>query len=234
MSSATDSPATNPPATHLPATDALDAEVPVATANIGSGATAADARALAEASRELDWDRPSFAKGLYLGNFDLSLIHPWPKANADDVERGEAFMERLTAYARTMSGRVIEREARIPDEYLQGLAGLGVFGMKIPQEYGGLGLSLVYYGRALALLGSVHPIIRALISAHQSTGVPAPGKDLGTQAQKREHPPRGAAGAIRASHLTAPDRGSDPRRASRHRAPTTSAWGCVRAGRAGT
>lgn len=220
MSFATDSPATNPPATEVPATDAPDAEVPVAAANIGPEATAADARALAEASRELDWDRPSFAKGLYLGNFDLSLIHPWPKAKADDVERGEAFMEHLTAYARTMSGRVIEREARIPDEYLQGLAGLGVFGMKIPQEYGGLGLSLVYYGRALALLGSVHPSIGALISAHQSIGVPEPVKVFGTPDQKREYLPRCAAGAITAFLLTEPDVGSDPARMGSTAVPT--------------
>jgi alkylation response protein AidB-like acyl-CoA dehydrogenase len=66
-------------------------------------------------------------------------------------------MARLVTFAKTMSGRVIERDAKIPDEYLKGLADLGVFGMKIPREYGGLGLSLVYYGRALALLGSVHP-----------------------------------------------------------------------------
>ena len=65
--------------------------------------------------------------------------------------------------------------------------------MKIPQEYGGLGLSLVYYGRALALLGSVHPSIGALISAHQSIGVPEPVKVFGTAEQKREYLPRCAA-----------------------------------------
>jgi alkylation response protein AidB-like acyl-CoA dehydrogenase len=207
MSSATDSPATS-----SPATDAPDADVPVAASNIGSEATAADARAITEAARQTDWDRPSFAKGLYLGNFDLSLVHPWPTAKDEDVERGEAFMARIEAYARTMSGRVIERDAKIPDEYLKGLADLGVFGMKIPQEYGGLGLSLVYYGRALALLGSVHPSLGALLSAHQSIGVPEPVKVFGTPEQKREYLPRCAAGAITAFLLTEPDVGSDPAR----------------------
>ena len=207
MSSAVDNPATEDPATDSPAT-----EVPVAARKIGPEATAADARAVAEAARETNWDRPSFAKGLYLGSFDLSLIHPWPQAPADDVERGEAFMERLTAYCRTMSGRTIEREARIPDEYLSGLAALGAFGMKIPREYGGLGLSLVYYGRALALLGSVHPSLGALLSAHQSIGVPEPVKVFGTPEQKREYLPRCAAGAITAFLLTEPDVGSDPAR----------------------
>lgn len=207
MSSAVDNPPTEDPATDSPA-----AEVPAASQNIGSGASAADARAIAEAARETSWDRPSFAKGLYLGSFDLGLIHPWPQAPADDVERGEAFMERLTEYCRTMSGRTIERDARIPDEYLAGLAGLGVFGMKIPRDYGGLGLSLVYYGRALALLGSVHPSLGALLSAHQSIGVPEPVKVFGTPAQKREYLPRCASGAITAFLLTEPDVGSDPAR----------------------
>jgi alkylation response protein AidB-like acyl-CoA dehydrogenase len=205
VSSATDSPAT---------------DVPVAPEKIGPEATAADARAIAEAARETEWERPSFAKGLYLGNFDLSLIHPWPEANADDVERGEAFMAELTEFCRTMSGRLIEREAKIPDDYIAGLAERGVFGMKIPLEYGGLGLSLVYYGRALALLGSVHPSLGALLSAHQSIGVPEPVKVFGTSEQKREYLPRCAAGAITAFLLTEPDVGSDPARMGSTAVPT--------------
>ncbi len=206
MSSAVENPATDNPAGNA------GTEVPVPPQTLGPDATAADARAISEAARETSWDRPSFAKGLYLGSFDLSLIHPWPEAPADDVERGEAFMARLTDYCRTMSGRTIERDARIPDEYLKGLAALGVFGMKIPRDYGGLGLSLVYYGRALALLGSVHPSLGALLSAHQSIGVPEPVKVFGTPAQKQEYLPRCAAGAITAFLLTEPDVGSDPAR----------------------
>jgi len=202
------------------ATDSPTADVPFASAQIGPGATEADARAITEAARETAWDRPSFAKGLYLGNFDLSLIHPWPEARTEDVERGEEFMERLTAYCRTMSGRSIERDAKIPDEYLAGLADLGVFGMKIPREYGGLGLSLVYYGRALALLGSVHPSLGALLSAHQSIGVPEPVKVFGTPEQKQDYLPRCAAGAITAFLLTEPDVGSDPARMGSTAVPT--------------
>lgn len=214
MSSAIEDPAAAPttptPGTPTPGTDAP--ETAGAPGHIGSDATAADARAIAEAARETSWKQPSFAKGLYLGSFDLSLIHPWPEAPADDVERGEAFMSRLTDYCRTMSGRTIERDDRIPDDYLKGLAELGAFGMKIPREYGGLGLTLVYYGRALALLGSVHPSLGALLSAHQSIGVPEPVKVFGTAAQKREYLPRCAAGAITAFLLTEPDVGSDPAR----------------------
>ena len=227
MSSATESQATEDPTQAqakgsgtIPPIDSPASETPVAAEKIGAGASAEDARAIAEAARETEWGRPSFAKGLYLGSFDLSLIHPWPAARAEDVERGEAFMERLTEFCRTMSGRVIERDAKIPDEYLRGLAGLGVFGMKIPLEYGGLGLSLVYYGRALALLGSVHPSLGALLSAHQSIGVPEPVKVFGTPEQRREYLPRCAAGAITAFLLTEPDVGSDPARMGSTAVPT--------------
>ncbi|WP_018763926.1 acyl-CoA dehydrogenase family protein [Arthrobacter sp. 135MFCol5.1] len=210
MSSATDSQAKDAPAE----------EIPVPAGNIGAGATAEDARAVAEAARETGWDRPSFAKGLYLGSFDLGLVHPWPAADPASVEKGEAFMARLTEYAKSMSGRIIERDAKIPDEYIRDLAALGVFGMKIPEEYGGLALSLVYYGRALALLGSVHPSLGALISAHQSIGVPEPVKVFGTPAQKREYLPRCAAGAVTAFLLTEPDVGSDPARMGSTATPT--------------
>jgi len=210
MTSATDSQAKDAPAD----------ETPVPAGKIGAGATAEDARAVAEAARESGWDRPSFAKGLYLGSFDLDLVHPWPAADPASVERGEEFMARLTEFAKTMSGRVIEREAKIPDDYIKGLTDLGVFGMKIPEEYGGLGLSLVYYGRALALLGSVHPSLGALISAHQSIGVPEPVKVFGTPEQKREYLPRCAAGAVTAFLLTEPDVGSDPARLGSTATPT--------------
>lgn len=179
---------------------------------VGEHVTAEDARTAAEAARETAWVRPSFAKGLYLGNFDVDLIHPHPQSSAGDTELGEAFLDKVEAYARTLDGARIEREAKIPDEYLAGLAELGVFGMKIPVEYGGLGLNLSYYGRSLAILGSVHPAFGALVSAHQSIGVPEPVKVFGTAEQKQKYLPRCAAGAVTAFLLTEPDVGSDPAR----------------------
>ena len=177
-----------------------------------TGPSERKAREVAEAARETEWIRPSFAKGLYLGDFDLSLIHPHPQPSSADAARGDAFLAALAAYCETLDGALIEREDRIPDQYLAGLAALGAFGMKIPQSYGGLGLPLVYYGRALMLVSSVHPSMGALISAHQSIGVPEPVRMFGSEAQKQEFLPRCAAGAISAFLLTEPDVGSDPAR----------------------
>ena len=174
--------------------------------------TEREARRVAEAARESGWTQPSFAKELYLGRFRLDLITPHPRPEPELAARGEAYLAELTEFLRTVDGRAIERDARIPDEVVAGLARLGTFGIKIPTEYGGLGLGQVHYNRALMLIGSVNPAMGALISAHQSIGVPEPVKQFGTQEQKRAYLPRCAAGAISAFLLTEPDVGSDPAR----------------------
>ncbi|AOW92804.1 acyl-CoA dehydrogenase [Rhodococcus sp. WMMA185] len=174
--------------------------------------TEEQARAVAEEARESGWDKPSFAKELFLGRFQLDLIHPFPQPTPVDAAKTEEFLGRLRAHCEEIDGSVIESESRIPDEYVRGLADLGCFGLKIPPEYGGLGLSQVAYNRALMLVGSVHPSLGALLSAHQSIGVPEPLKLAGTPEQKREFLPRCARGAISAFLLTEPDVGSDPAR----------------------
>ncbi|MBP3042442.1 acyl-CoA dehydrogenase family protein [Arthrobacter jiangjiafuii] len=173
--------------------------------------TASDARALAEASRIAEDQRPSFAKGIYMGSYNLDLIRPHQRDPEEDI-RARGFLDQLTAYCATLDGELIERTGAIPDEYLRGLAELGVFGMKIPRKYSGLGLSLLSYGRALMVLSSVHPSLGALTSAHLSIGVPEPVKVFGTEEQKEEYLPRCAGGAISAFLLTEPDVGSDPAR----------------------
>ncbi|MGD1170022.1 acyl-CoA dehydrogenase family protein [Mycobacterium seoulense] len=174
--------------------------------------TEEQARALAEESRETGWDKPSFAKELFLGRFPLELIHPFPKPSDADEARTRAFLDKLRDFLGGVDGSVIERDARIPDEYVKGLAELGCFGMKIPSEYGGLNMSQVAYNRALMMVSSVHPSLGALLSAHQSIGVPEPLKLAGTPEQKKKFLPRCAAGAISAFLLTEPDVGSDPAR----------------------
>ncbi|MFJ6129781.1 acyl-CoA dehydrogenase family protein [Streptomyces griseoviridis] len=172
-----------------------------------------EAREVAEAARDQEWRKPSFAKELFLGRFRLDLVHPHPTPAADDVGRGEEFLARLRAFCETrIDGALIEREARIPDEVVAGLKELGALGMKIAPEYGGLGLTQVYYNKALALVGSASPAVGVLLSAHQSIGVPQPVKLFGTDEQKRAFLPRCARTDISAFLLTEPDVGSDPAR----------------------
>ncbi|WP_173070320.1 acyl-CoA dehydrogenase family protein [Phytohabitans houttuyneae] len=171
------------------------------------------ARQVAEAARESEWRKPSFGKELFLGRFRLDLIDPWPTASPESVAGAEEFLAKLDAYVRSdVDGARIEREARIPDEVFRGLAALGAFGMKIDKKYGGLGLSNLHYCKALTLAGSVNPSIGALLSAHQSIGVPQPLKLFGTDEQKKKYLPRLAGGEVSAFLLTEPDVGSDPAR----------------------
>ncbi|MEV5373302.1 acyl-CoA dehydrogenase family protein [Streptomyces albogriseolus] len=175
--------------------------------------TEREARQVAEAAREQDWRKPSFAKELFLGRFRPDLIHPHPLPADEDVRRGEEFLAKLRDFCETrVDGALIEREARIPDEVINGLKELGALGMKIDIKYGGLGLTQVYYNKALALVGSASPAIGALLSAHQSIGVPQPLKIFGTREQKETFLPRCARTDISAFLLTEPDVGSDPAR----------------------
>ncbi|MCL7426630.1 acyl-CoA dehydrogenase family protein [Streptomyces sp. YS415] len=175
--------------------------------------TEREARQVAEAAREQDWRKPSFAKELFLGRFRLDLIHPHPMPTDEAAQRGEEFLAKLRDFVETkVDGAVIERESRIPDEVVGGLKEIGAFGMKIDTKYGGLGLTQVYYNKALALAGSASPAIGVLLSAHQSIGVPQPLKLFGTDEQKERFLPRCARTDISAFLLTEPDVGSDPAR----------------------
>lgn len=201
---------------------------PVGSRSAGGGpapdrpaVTEREARQVAEAAREQDWRKPSFAKELFLGRFRLDLIHPHPLPAEDDARRGEAFLARLRHFCETgIDGAAIEREARIPDEVIAGLKELGALGMKIDERYGGLGLTQVYYNKALALVGSANAAVGALLSAHQSIGVPQPLKMFGTQEQKDTYLPRCARTDISAFLLTEPDVGSDPARLATTAVPT--------------
>jgi alkylation response protein AidB-like acyl-CoA dehydrogenase len=187
--------------------------------------TEREARQVAEAAREQDWRKPSFAKELFLGRFRLDLIHPHPLPPDDDVQRGEEFLAKLRDFCETrIDAALIEREARIPDEVISGLKEIGALGMKIDTKYGGLGLTQVYYNKALALAGSDCPAVGVLLSAHQSIGVPQPLKLFGTDEQKAEFLPRCARTDISAFLLTEPDVGSDPARLATSAVPDGDAY----------
>jgi alkylation response protein AidB-like acyl-CoA dehydrogenase len=164
---------------------------------------------VAEASREAEWRRPSFLRELFLGRFRLDLIHPFPEAPA----RPEfaAFYDKLKMFLEeNVNPAAIDKSGEYPPKVVEGLKKLGAFGMKIPREYGGLGFTQTEYDTAMKLLGATDGNVTALLSAHQSIGVPQPIKIFGTPEQKKNFLPRCAAGAISAFALTEPEVGSDP------------------------
>jgi alkylation response protein AidB-like acyl-CoA dehydrogenase len=178
-------------------------------------------RQLAEESRQAEWDKPSFGKELFLGRLRLDLIDPYPEPGAEDRQKGEAFLARLRDFLTAeVDPLEIEREAKVPEQVVKGLADLGALGMNIATDYGGLGLSHYYYGKALALAGSWHSAIATLLSAHQSIGVPEPLRLFGTEEQKRKYLPQVARDKVSAFLLTEPDVGSDPARMHATATPT--------------
>ncbi len=174
-------------------------------------ATEKEAREVAEAAREKEWQAPSFVRELFEGNFQLDLVHPYPEPNPADLERARPFMDKLERFMREqVDSDRIDRESKIPPEVIQGLRDIGAFGIKIPVEYGGLGLSQYSYTRAIGLVTSQDGSLTALLSAAQSIGVPTPLKMFGTNEQKQRYLPRLAKGAISAFALTEANVGSDP------------------------
>ena len=164
---------------------------------------------LAEAARTVT-DYRSFAGDLFMGRFDLAHVYPFPEQSAADAEAGRPFLTELERILQTVDGDAIDATGEIPDELISRLAKLGAFGIKIPKQYGGLGLSQTNYARAAMLLGCVDGSLTALVSAHQSIGVPQPLKLFGTEEQKRKFLPRVAKGEISAFALTENGVGSDP------------------------
>jgi alkylation response protein AidB-like acyl-CoA dehydrogenase len=173
--------------------------------------TAAEARDVAEAAREQEWAQPSFVRDLFLGRLRMPLIHPHPEQSAEEIQRARPFLEALERFLKEqVDSDRIDREGEIPPEVIDGLRRLGAFGIKIPKEYGGLGLSQLSYMKAIELVSSVDGSLTALLSAHQSIGVPQPLKMFGSEEQKQRYFPRLAKGAISAFALTEPGVGSDP------------------------
>jgi len=169
-----------------------------------------EARDVAESARESEWSGPSFVREMFLGRFRLDLVHPHPVEDPEEIERARPFMAKLEAFLEHIDSDMIDRTGEIPEEYVQRLREIGAFGIKIPTQYGGLGLSYTSYVKAMAMVTSKDGSLTALLSAHQSIGLPQPLKLFGNDEQKQKYFPRLAKGAISAFALTEVDAGSDP------------------------
>ena len=153
----------------------------------------------------------SVAKQLLFGNVLEENLFPYPAINERDrevlgmiVESIDRFLEGKEAdFARW------DREARQPDEFVQSLRELGLFGLIIPEEFGGLGLSNAAYARVLAQTSSYDSSVSLTIGAHSSIGM----KGLllfGTADQKARYLPKLATGEMIAAFcLTESGAGSD-------------------------
>ncbi len=110
---------------------------------------------LTEAARESVWQHPSFAKSLFMGEFKSDAIFPFPTQTAEDKLVGDQLVEKVgIVLADTLDADLVDETRTIPTAAMKALAGIGVFSMKIPKQYGGLGLSQVNYNRVLMAIAS--------------------------------------------------------------------------------
>jgi alkylation response protein AidB-like acyl-CoA dehydrogenase len=199
-------------ATHEPEAAAID------TSKMSAGQRAAVE--MTEAARE-QVRTSSFVAELFMGHARFGKLLPFPEQTHEDRDQGDAFLQRLERVMREkVDPDAIDRNGEIPDEVVSALADIGAFAIKVPTQYGGLGLSQTNYCRAAMLLGGYCGNLTALISAHQSIGVPQPLILFGTEEQKTKFLPRFARGEISAFALTETGVGSDPARMTTHAEPT--------------
>jgi acyl-CoA dehydrogenase family protein 9 len=152
----------------------------------------------------------SFMKSLFHGVVAEELIYPYPELSRDERDNTTMILESVRKFIETSVDPVkIDREQTIPQEVLDGMKELGLFGMIIPQEHGGIGLSASSYARVVQEIASYDASLAVTLGAHQSIGL----KGIllfGTEEQRTQYLPKLASGEkVAAFALTEPSAGSD-------------------------
>ena len=162
-----------------------------------------------EASRE-QAGAQSFMKSLFYGVIDDSLVFPWPELPAGEVDALQTRLDEMRRYFHLwVDSAAIDRDQRIPDPVLRGLKEMGLFGLLVPHEHGGAGLSATAYARVMQELGGLDSSLAVTVGAHQSIGM----KGLllfGSRELQQRYLPRMATGEVLAAFaLTEAGAGSD-------------------------
>ena len=172
-----------------------------------------DALEVTESAREQTDLSQSLGNELFMGRLDPTVVMPFPQQGDEDRRIGDQLVEQVSTFLRAnLDPEEADETRTIPADVTEGLQRLGVFRMKVPVEYGGLGLSQVNYNRVIMAIASHCGSTAVLVSAHQSIGVPQPLKMFGTDEQKDKYLRRIAGGELSAFALTEADVGSDPAR----------------------
>ncbi|MFW5955197.1 MAG: acyl-CoA dehydrogenase family protein, partial [Rhodothermales bacterium] len=150
-----------------------------------------------------------FAKNLFWSHFRNDLVFPYPTPSSTEREKCDRLMHELQTYLETDHPRIeIDQEEHIPQWVIDRLFEMGVMGMTVPEEYGGLGLGVTSYNRVLELIGRYCASTAVVVSAHQSIGCKAI-MIFGTEEQKRRFLPGVAREYLSAFCLSEPNVGSD-------------------------
>jgi acyl-CoA dehydrogenase family protein 9 len=152
----------------------------------------------------------SFMKSLFHGVIAEELIYPFPELSRDERDNTAMIVDSVKRFVESnVDPAKIDHDQVIPDGIIHGMKELGLFGMIIPQEHGGIGLSSSSYARIVQEVAGFDASLAVTLGAHQSIGL----KGIllfGTDAQKAEYLPKLASGEhVAAFALTEPSAGSD-------------------------
>ena len=152
----------------------------------------------------------SFMKALFHGVIAEDMIFPYPELPSDDRENTSLILDSVRKFfATSVDSAKIDRDHEIPAAVMEGLKALGLFGLQIPTEHDGIGLSATAFARVMQEVSGLDPSIAVTLGAHQSIGL----KGIllfGTEEQKRKYLPKLATGEHTAAFaLTEPSAGSD-------------------------
>ncbi len=189
--------------------NAAQDEMIIDTSKMNAGK--ASAMEVAEGARQTKWEHPSFGGEIFMGVFKPDMIFPFPEQSEEDKKIGDDYVKKIMDFLEAnLDPEEVDETRTIPSLVVDGMADMGVFAMKVPKEYAGLGFTQVNYNRVMMAISSYCGSTAVLISAHQSIGVPQPLKMFGTKEQKEAWLPRFREGKISAFALTEPNVGSDP------------------------
>lgn len=150
-----------------------------------------------------------FAKNLFWGRFRNDMIGPYPQVSDEERSKCDALLNKLSDYLKNEHPSIeIDQKQEIPESAIRRLFELGVMGMTVPEEYGGLGLGISSYNRVLEMIGSHCGSSSVMVSAHQSIGCKAI-MLFGSEEQKRTYLPKVANEFLSAFCLSEPQVGSD-------------------------
>lgn len=182
----------------------------MAQSSKATGAKSAKSEAKGKESKASSKTNVSYAKGVFGGYINEDKIFPYPKMAAEEAESTRLIVDSVERFAKdNLDPQKLDETGKIPDDAMQGLKDLGLFGLIIPTEYGGLGLSATAYARVFECLGGVDASVAVTCGAHQSIGL----KGIllaGNDEQKARYLPDLATGKkVAAFALTEPGSGSD-------------------------
>jgi len=149
------------------------------------------------------------AKNLFWGRVKEEFYFPYPSEEARETAECDQLLARLEDYLRNEHPSVqIDQEQEIPRWVIDRLFGLGVLGMTIPKDFGGLSMGITSYNRVLEMLGKYCGSTAVLVSAHQSIGCKAV-MLFGSEEQKAQWLPHLAKDWVSAFCLSEPNVGCD-------------------------